>query len=58
MFGNDLKTELKAELKGEFEDLMLALMETPASYDAQQLHNAMKVNNQIAKFIALTVTVP
>uniref|UniRef100_A0A914V006 Annexin n=1 Tax=Plectus sambesii TaxID=2011161 RepID=A0A914V006_9BILA len=42
MYGTVLRKELKDELKGDFEDLMLALMETPARYDAQQLHDAMK----------------
>uniref|UniRef100_A0A914WV14 Annexin n=1 Tax=Plectus sambesii TaxID=2011161 RepID=A0A914WV14_9BILA len=42
MYGKDLCDSLKSELKGDFEDLILALMETPARYDARQLREAMK----------------
>lgn len=49
MFGNQLKKELKDELKGDFETLILALIETPARYDAQQLHDAMKVANDVIR---------
>lgn len=41
-FGKDLIKDLKSELSGDFEDLVLALMELPADYDAQQLHKAME----------------
>ncbi|KAI1729772.1 annexin domain-containing protein [Ditylenchus destructor] len=41
MYGKDLISELKSELSGDFEDLIMALMETPARYDAQQLRKAM-----------------
>lgn len=43
MYGKDLINDLKSELSGDFEDLILALMEPPARYDAQQLHKAMEV---------------
>ena len=33
--------ELKSELTGDFEELILALMDPPAVYDAKQLHKAM-----------------
>ncbi|EFO21283.2 annexin [Loa loa] len=42
MYGKDLINDLKSELSGDFEDLILALMEPPARYDAQQLHKAMQ----------------
>lgn len=38
-----LDVALKAALKGELEDVVLALLRTPAQYDAQQLKLAMKV---------------
>uniref|UniRef100_F1KZ37 Annexin n=1 Tax=Ascaris suum TaxID=6253 RepID=F1KZ37_ASCSU len=41
MYGKDLLKDLKSELTGDFEDLILALMEPPARYDAQQLHKAI-----------------
>ncbi|MCP9260673.1 Annexin-B12 [Dirofilaria immitis] len=41
LYGKDLINDLKSELSGDFEDLILALMEPPARYDAQQLHKAM-----------------
>ncbi|KAI1729746.1 annexin domain-containing protein [Ditylenchus destructor] len=40
-YGLDLIIELKTRLSGDFEDLIMALMETHARYDAQQLHKAM-----------------
>lgn len=45
MYGKDLISNLKSELSGDFEDLILALMETPARYDAQQLRKAMQVSD-------------
>ncbi|CAE45742.1 Annexin [Caenorhabditis elegans] len=42
MYGKDLIKELKGELHGDFEDLILALMDAPAIYDAKQLHRAME----------------
>lgn len=41
MYGKDLISDLKSELSGDFEDLILALMEPPAKYDASQLRKAM-----------------
>ncbi|XP_017307548.1 annexin A1 isoform X1 [Ictalurus punctatus] len=40
--GKPLDVALKAALKGELEDVVLALLRTPAQYDAQQLKLAMK----------------
>jgi len=41
MYGKDLIHDLKAELHGDFEDLILALLEPPARFDAYQLHKAI-----------------
>ncbi|PWS23271.1 hypothetical protein DKP78_13960 [Enterococcus faecium] len=40
--GKPLEGALKSALKGELEDVVLALLKTPAQYDAQQLKLAMK----------------
>eukprot|EP00063_Salmo_salar_P052078 XP_014026913.1 PREDICTED: annexin A1-like [Salmo salar] len=40
--GKPLETALKLALSGELEDVVLALLKTPAQYDAQQLKLAMK----------------
>jgi annexin A7/11 len=40
-FGKDLVAELKKELSGDFEGLIVALMTPPAIFDAQQMHKAM-----------------
>jgi annexin A7/11 len=41
MYGKDLIHDLKSELHGDFEDLILALLEPPARFDAYQLHKAI-----------------
>jgi len=41
MYGKDMIKDLKSELSGDFEDLILALMENPVKYDADQLYKAM-----------------
>ncbi|KAM9360855.1 annexin A1a [Symphorus nematophorus] len=40
--GKPLASALKDALKGDLEDVVLALLKTPAQYDAQQLKHAMK----------------
>uniref|UniRef100_A0A915K404 Annexin n=1 Tax=Romanomermis culicivorax TaxID=13658 RepID=A0A915K404_ROMCU len=41
-YGDDLIKEIKSELKGDLEDLIVALLYTPADYDALELYKAMK----------------
>ncbi|XP_067461730.1 annexin A1a [Thunnus thynnus] len=40
--GKPLESAMKSALKGDLEDVVLALLKTPAQYDAQQLKLAMK----------------
>jgi hypothetical protein len=42
---------LKKELSGDFEDLIVALMEPPAIYDAHQMHKAIQVLFKIRMLI-------
>lgn len=42
MYGKDLIKDLKSELSGDFETLILALMEPTAVYDAKELHRSMQ----------------
>lgn len=42
MYGKDLIKTLKSELHGDFEDLIIALMEPAAVYEAKQLRKAME----------------
>jgi len=39
----DLIRELKSELSGHFEQVVLALLMTPAEYDAHELRKSVKV---------------
>ncbi|XP_061083833.1 annexin A11a isoform X1 [Conger conger] len=41
-YGKDLIKDLKSELSGNFERLVLAMMKTPAQLDASELHDAIK----------------
>ncbi|XP_051968958.1 annexin A11-like [Xyrauchen texanus] len=40
-YGKDLKSELKSELTGNFESLVLGMMESPAQFDASELKEAI-----------------
>ncbi|KAJ0067558.1 hypothetical protein NL108_008537 [Boleophthalmus pectinirostris] len=40
--GKSLESALKSALKGDLEEVVLALLKTPAQYDAQELKQAMK----------------
>ncbi|GCB80148.1 hypothetical protein scyTo_0017090, partial [Scyliorhinus torazame] len=42
LFGKDLVEDLKSELGGKFEKLIIGLMKTPLQYDVSELHNALK----------------
>jgi hypothetical protein len=42
MFGRDLISDLKSELSGHFEEVVLGLMMTPPEYDAAAVYNAIK----------------
>ncbi|XP_033643977.1 annexin A7-like isoform X1 [Asterias rubens] len=42
MYGKDLIKDLKSELKGKFEDIVLDMMATQPQFDARQLRKAMK----------------
>lgn len=46
MYFQDLIKELKSELGGKLEAVVLALMMKPDEYLASQLRNAMKVENE------------
>jgi len=42
MYGKDLIDELKSELGGKFEDVVLGLMAVPADYDAYEIRRAIQ----------------
>lgn len=41
----DLIEDLKYELTGKFERLIVCLMRTPAYHDAKEIHDAVKVRH-------------
>lgn len=41
-YGKDLEEELKSELSGNFQEVILSLLHSPAEYDAKQLYKSMK----------------
>uniref|UniRef100_A0A8C4WXL6 Annexin n=2 Tax=Eptatretus burgeri TaxID=7764 RepID=A0A8C4WXL6_EPTBU len=42
MFGEELESVLRGEIRGDFEEVILALLDRPSVYDAKQLRSAMK----------------
>ena len=44
ILSKDLIGELKSELSGHFEDVVLGLLMTPTEYDAHELRTAVKVS--------------
>ncbi len=45
LFQQDLIEDLKYELTGKFERLIVSLMRTPAYHDAKEIHDAVKVRH-------------
>lgn len=43
LFSQDLAHDLKSELTGNFEKLVLAMMMSPSPFDASELREAIKV---------------
>lgn len=43
LFQQDLIDDLKYELTGKFERLIVSLMRAPAYHDAKEIHDALKV---------------
>ncbi|MEQ2284023.1 Annexin A11 [Ameca splendens] len=41
-YGKDLIKDLHSELSGDFRNLVMAMLKSPAEFDASELHNAMK----------------
>lgn len=39
----DLISDISKKLSGDFHNLVVALLQTPAEFDANEMHNAMKV---------------
>ncbi|EMP38570.1 Annexin A5 [Chelonia mydas] len=56
LFGRDLVDDLKSELTGKFETLMVALMRPARLFDAHELKHAIKVIREL--LLAKTVQVP
>lgn len=45
LFQQDLIDDLKYELTGKFERLIVSLMRAPAYHDAKEIHDAIQVSN-------------
>jgi annexin A7/11 len=57
MYGKDLISELVSELKGNFEDLIVALLYTPEEFDARELQYAMAgIGTKESTLIEIMVT--
>jgi hypothetical protein len=48
MYGKDLNKNIRAEVGGNFEDLLMACMTDPFEYDAKNLRGAMKGGYSLA----------
>lgn len=58
MFQQDLIEDLKYELTGKFERLIVSLMRTPAYHDAKEIHDAIKVRHlPRAKILSHTLVI-
>ena len=44
MYGSSLEEDLKSELKGEFEEIVLALLKPRFVYEAESMRSAINVN--------------
>lgn len=42
MFGRDLRSDLKSELSGRFEDVVISLLDPPRLFDAKECHRSIK----------------
>ncbi|XP_076453734.1 annexin A11-like [Babylonia areolata] len=42
MYGRDLKADLRSELSGRFEDVVMALLDPPRLFDAKECHRSIK----------------
>jgi len=42
MYGRDLVSDLKSELSGRFEDVVIAMLDPPRLYDAKECHRSIK----------------
>ena len=52
----DLIDDLKSELSGDFEKVMVGLIMTPTQYDAHELKSAIKVRTAVAINLAFRCT--
>lgn len=53
----DLIKDLHSELSGDFRNLVMAMLKSPAELDASELHNAMKASASIQTYSSLQITV-
>ncbi|XP_061765873.1 annexin A11-like [Nerophis ophidion] len=52
-YGKDLIKDLHSELSGDFRKLVMAMLKSPAQFDASEIRDAIKVNAPIAIFFIL-----